>query len=204
MNQEARSEFASSKINVSGGFSVPSMVMRNDGGALSVGTDAGPANPATGQAHIDQFGGVIGKQDAGLVEAFRPRDIGTQIGARTLNNLTGDVVFQVQSSNYIVATKPGEGVTATEDSVEFTGVTLSPTRYSAYTKVTEQMLAQSADDMGAFLAADIRKAVEGKFNADIASAIASASGSAGNTYDSCRSEPTPLGSRPLGCRRGLG
>ena len=197
MNQEARSEFASSKINVSGGFSVPSMVMRNDGGALSVGTDAA-ANPATGQAHIDQFGGVIGKQDAGLVEAFRPRDIGTQIGARTLNNLTGDVVFQVQSSNYIVATKPGEGVTATEDSVEFTGVTLSPTRYSAYTKVTEQMLAQSADDMGAFLAADIRKAVEGKFNADIASAIASASGSAGNTYDSADQNPLHLEAALLG------
>ena len=63
---------------------------------------------------------------------------------------------------------------ATVDSVGFTAKTLSPTRYSAYAKVTEQMLAQSADDMGAFIAADIRKAVEAKFNADIISAIETA------------------------------
>lgn len=176
MNQEARTEFASSKINVSGGFSVPSMVMRADAGALSVGADAA-ADPSAGQAHIDQFGGTIGKQDAGLVRAFRPNDIGTQLGARTLNNLTGDVVFQVQNAE-IGGAKPGEGVTPDVEQVGFSAVTLSPTRYSAYTKVTEQMLSQSADDMGAFLAQDIRKAVESKFNADITAAINAASDAA--------------------------
>lgn len=196
MNQEARSEFASSKINVSGGFSVPSMVMRADAGALSVGADAA-ADAATGQAHIDQFGGAIGKQDAGLVEAFRPRDIGTQLGARTLNNLTGDVVFQVQNAE-ISGAKPGEGITPDVEQVGFTAVTLSPTRYSAYTKVTEQMLAQSADDMGAFLAQDIRKAVEGKFNVDIAAAIATASGADSSAYDADDNNPLHLEAALLG------
>lgn len=170
MNTEARNEFNSSKINVSGGFSVPSIVMRNDA-PLSV--DAGTFS---GSATATSFGGTIGKQDAGLVAAFRPNDIATQLGARSLNNLTGDVVFQVQNAE-IVAEKlqgsdGGMAVTsATVDSVGFTPVTLSPTRYSAYSKVTEQMLAQSADDMGAFIASDIRKAVESKFNEDIVAAI---------------------------------
>jgi len=196
MNQEARSEFASSKINVSGGFSVPSMVMRADAGALSIGADA-DADGSTGQAHIDQFGGAIGRQDAGLVEAFRPRDIGTQLGARTLNNLTGDVVFQVQNAE-IGGDKPGEGVTPDVEQVGFSAVTLSPTRYSAYTKVTEQMLAQSADDMGAFLAQDIRKAVEGKFNVDIAAAIATASGADSSAYDETTNNPLHLEAALLG------
>lgn len=163
MNQEARHEFNNSKINVSGGFSVPSMVMRSDATGVNT-TDNGGAIDSVA------FGGTIGKQDAGLVAAFRPQDIATQLGARSLTNLTGDVVFQVQSAE-IAAGAPAEGATATEDHVAFTPVTLSPTRYSAYSKVTEQMLSQSADDMGAFIASDIRKAVEGKFNADIVSAI---------------------------------
>ena len=193
MNQEARSEFAASKINVSGGFSVPSMVIRNDG-ALSVGADAAASGA---QAHIDQFGGTIGKQDAGLVAAFRPNDIGTQLGARTLNNLTGDVVFQVQSTE-IAGEKVGEGVTAAIEAAAFSAVTLNPNRYSAYTKVTEQMLAQSADDMGAFLAADIRKAVESKFNDDIVTEIATASGAAASTYDSTDNNPLHLEAALLG------
>ena len=175
MNTEARNEFNASKINVSGGFSVPSIVLRNDKPlSVDAGTHGSPAAAtATG------FGGTIGVQDAGLVAAFRPNDIATQLGARSLTNLTGDVVFQVQNAEIaaekLQGTDGGMAVaSATVDSVGFTPKTLSPTRYSAYAKVTEQMLAQSADDMGAFIAADIRKAVEAKFNADIISSIETA------------------------------
>ena len=167
MNTEARNEFNNSKINVSGGFSVPSMVMR------ATGTATVDNSGNTGGISTTDFGGTIGVQDAGIVEAFRPRDIGTQLGARSLTNLTGDVVFQVQNAE-IAAGKPAEGATEAVDLVGFTPVNLSPTRYSAYSKVTEQMLAQSADDMGAFIASDIRKAVESKFNDDIVAAIKAA------------------------------
>lgn len=175
MNTEARNEFNASKINVSGGFSVPSIVLRND---LPLNVDAGThGSPAAATA--TGFGGTIGVQDAGLVAAFRPNDIATQLGARSLTNLTGDVVFQVQNAEIaaekLQGTDGGMAVaSATVDSVGFTPKTLSPTRYSAYAKVTEQMLAQSADDMGAFIAADIRKAVEAKFNDDIITGIKSA------------------------------
>jgi|11BtaG_2_1085332.scaffolds.fasta_scaffold01236_9 hypothetical protein len=175
MNQEARNEFSASKINVSGGFSVPSMVLRND---LPLGVDAGTTGSPAAATSLG-FGGTIGVQDAGLVAAFRPNDIASQLGARSLANLTGDVVFQVQNAEIAAEKLQGtDGAmhagSATVDSVGFTPVTLSPTRYSAYAKVTEQMLAQSADDMGAFIATDIRKAVEAKFNDDIVSAIKTA------------------------------
>jgi hypothetical protein len=168
MNQEARKEFTDSKVNVSGGFSVPSMVLRNEyrDDPLGVATTAA----SQGVSAVTGFGGTIGIQDAGLVKAFAPADIGTQLGARTLNNLTGDVVFQVQNAK-VVAEKPGEGQATTNEIPTFDPVKLTPTRYSAYTKVTEQMLAQSADDMGSFIAMDIRRAVEAKFNADIVAAI---------------------------------
>lgn len=175
MNTEARNEFNASKINVSGGFSVPSIVLRDD---KPLGVDAGTyGSPAAATATA--FGGTIGVQDAGLVAAFRPNDIATQLGARSLTNLTGDVVFQVQNAEIVAEKIQGSdgamaAASATVDSVGFTPKTLSPTRYSAYAKVTEQMLAQSADDMGAFIAADIRKAVEAKFNADIISSIETA------------------------------
>ena len=174
MNQEARKEFTDSKVNVSGGFSVPSMVLRREHRDNPLGVTT--ASPQGGQA-ITGFGGTIGIQDAGLVEAFAPSDIGTQLGARALNNLTGDVVFQVQG-NKVAAEKPGEGQAATVEIPDFSPVKLTPTRYSAYTKVTEQMLAQSADDMGAFIAMDIRRAVEAKFNEDIVTAINTAADAA--------------------------
>jgi HK97 family phage prohead protease len=180
MNQEARQEFSSSKINVSGGFSVPSIVMRADD--LPLGTGVGTFG-SPGAATAAAFGGTIGVQDAGLVAAFRPQDIATQLGARSLTNLTGDVVFQVQNKEIAAEKLQGTGTTgaavasAEVDVVGFTPVTLSPTRYSAYSKVTEQMLAQSADDMGAFIASDIRKAVEAKFNDDIVTAIKTAASS---------------------------
>jgi hypothetical protein len=159
LNAEARNEFASAKVNINGGICVPSFVMRDASSIADTVTDTNLS-----------WGGTKGISDQGLVAAFRPTDIASQMGARNISGVSGDIVFQVQSAN-IDAAKPAEAVSATEDNVVFTAKTLSPTRYAAYTRVTEQLLAQSADDMGAFIAADIRKAIDAKFNADIVAAI---------------------------------
>ncbi len=129
------------------------------------------------------FGGEIGTVDNGLVESFRPNDLAAQMGVRNLGNLTGDVVFQVQSayhdteatSGQTHAGSPNEAVAKTASNPLFTAKTLSPTRYAAHTQVTDQMLAQSADDMGSFLAREIRSAIDRKFNADIIAKIDAAS-----------------------------
>ena len=161
MNQEARNEFSNAKVNVAGGICIPSFIQRAALGTSSVGS---------GVDESVAFGGTIGKVDNGIAEAFKPNDLAAQMGVRNLGNLTGDVVFQVQGTA-ATAGKPNEAAAQGINNTTFSSRTLNPTRYSAHTQVTDQMLAQSADDMGAFLAKDIRDAVAKKFNADIIAAI---------------------------------
>lgn len=174
MNQEGRSEFSNGKVNVAGGICIPSFVVNR--------ADAGPLGTATVADAAVGFGGTTGIDDRGLVEAFAPNDIASQLGVRNLTNLTGDVVFQVQGTK-MAADKPDEGVKVDSTNVSFSSVTLAPVRYSAHTKVTDQMLAQSAQDMGAFLAMDIRRAIDAKFNADIVAALEGASTALDATSD---------------------
>lgn len=164
MNQEARQEFTNAKVNVAGGISIPSMVLRTHGNPMSIA--------ATTDGTNHSWGGTVGTLDAGLIPYMSPRDIASQMGVRNLSGLSGNVVFQVAKPGVkLAATKPAEAVSATGDNIEFSAKTLSPSRYSAYVRATEQLLAQSADDMGAFVAAEIRKAVDKKFNDDIIAAI---------------------------------
>ena len=165
MNQEARNEFQNAKVNVAGGICIPSFVAQR--AALGTGT---VDNSGSGGLDSAAFGGTIGKVDNGIVEAFKPTDIAAQMGVRNLGNLSGDVVFQVQGTP-ATAGKPNEADNQAVNNTSFSSRTLNPVRYAAHTQVTDQMLAQSADDMGAFLAKDIRDAVAKKFNADIIAAI---------------------------------
>lgn len=159
MNQEARNEFNNAKVNVAGGICIPSFVTQR--AALAVdGTNA----------NATAFGGKIGLLDNGVIPDFYPQDLATQMGVRNLANLSGDVVFQVESTQPTVGL-PEEGASQAVANGGFTSVTLTPTRYSAHTQVTDQMLAQSADDMGAFLSAQIRKALDKKFNETVIAAI---------------------------------
>lgn len=159
MNQEARNEFNNAKVNVSGGISIPSFVINRT--ALAVdGTNA----------NATAFGGTVGTADLGIIKDFVPNDLAAQMGVRNLSDLTGDVVFQVESTQPTVG-KPEEAAAQAVANGGFASVSMSPTRYAAHTQVTDQMLAQSADDMGAFLAAQIRKAMDTKFNVDVIAAI---------------------------------
>ncbi len=175
MSQEARSEFANAKVNVSGGFSVPSFVLRSDTDPMGVA--------ATDNGTLEQSGNTIGIQDAGLIAAYRPGDIATAMGVRTINNATGDIAFSVQGAE-IVGNTYAEGVAATGDAADFSEVKLSPQRYAAYARVTEQLLAQTADDMGAFIARDIRAAIDEKYNDDVHTAILAAATTAASGTDS--------------------
>ena len=175
MSQEARNEFANAKVNVSGGFSVPSFVLRTDTDPMGVG--------GTVNGTLEQSGNTIGIQDAGLIAAYRPGDIATAMGVRTINNATGDIAFSVQGAE-IVANTYNEGVGATGDAADFSEVKLSPQRYAAYARVTEQLLAQTADDMGAFIARDIRAAIDEKYNNTVFTAINTAADTAASGADS--------------------
>lgn len=187
MNQEARNEFSNAKVNVAGGICVPSMITSR--AALGVN------DVATGDANSAAFGGQIGLVDNGIVADFVPNDLASQMGIRSLNNLSGDVVFQVENAQPTVGT-PDEGDSQAVNNGGFTSVTLSPTRYAAHTQVTDQMLAQSADDMGGFLAAQIRKALDAKFNETVIGAIDGAY--AATNYDSASNNPLDIEAALLG------
>ena len=196
MNQEARREFTNAKVNVAGGISIPSMVLRNHTDPMSLA--------ATSNGTNHQWGGTVGTIDAGLIPYMSPRDIASQMGVRNLTGLSGNVVFQVAKPDVkLAAESPAEGVATTQDAIEFAAKTLAPTRYSAYVRATEQLLAQSADDMGAFIAAEIRKAVDKKFNADIIAAIktgaqTNGTASALEAYNASSKNPITLESELLG------
>ena len=175
MSQEARSEFSDAKVNVSGGFSVPSFVLRADTDPMGVA--------ATANGTLNHANNTIGIQDAGLIAAYRPGDIATAMGVRTINNATGDIAFSVQA-NEVDAHKPNEGAAVAQEGATFTEVKLQPVRYAAYTRVTEQLLAQTADDMGSFMARDIRAALDEKYNDDVHAAILAAATTAASGADS--------------------
>lgn len=194
MNQEARTEFTGSKVNVSGGINVPSAMLFRDAVGVSTvdNTSAGGTNSAA-------FGGTIGKVDAGLIGSFQPGDLASAMGVRNLTNSSGDIVFQVQTTDPVIGT-PSEAAAYAANNPAFTSRTLQPKRYSAHVQVTEQLLAQSSQDMGAFIAQEIRKAVDAKFSVDVAAALVAAADDVNtvaaygaNTNDVTHLEATLLG-----------
>lgn len=157
MTQEGSNEMRNSGVNVAGGYNIPSMVLR------SMGTQG--ADDATA------FGGGIEKLDNGIVENYAPADIAARLGVRNLSGLSGDVAMQVQGTLTAASGSVGEGDNQLEALPTFAEKTLSPTRYAAHVGLTQQLLAQSGDDMAAFIQMDIRRALDKQFNAAIITAI---------------------------------
>lgn len=167
MNQEARSEFTSAKVNVSGGINIPAAFLeaRTTATPLSVGD----SSAATGSVQT-KYDGQIGKLDDGFVSFMQPRDIATQMGVRSISNVSGDIVFQVHTPDPAVAPTVESATTAVA-SGQFAAATLTPSRVAAHVQVTEQLMAQTSGDLGAFIGTEIRKACDAKFNATIIAAI---------------------------------
>jgi len=159
MTQEGNTEMRNSGVNVAGGFNIPSMVLR------SMGT----ADVTSGST---DFGGGIAKDDLGIVENYAPADLAAKLGVRNLSGLSGNVAMQVQANLIGADGAKGEGVLMAEELPTFAERILEPTRNAAHVGVTQQMLAQSGDDMAAFIQMDIRRALDKVFNAQILAEIA--------------------------------
>lgn len=190
MNQEARSEFTSAKVNVSGGINIPAAFLEARGTLpLSVG--------ATVTSTQTVFGGQIGKQDDGFVSFMQPRDIATQMGVRAISNVSGDIVFQVHTPEAAVA-PTNEATAALVASGSFAAATLTPKRIAAHVQVTEQLMAQTSGDLGAFIGSEIRKACDAKYNATIIGAITTAATTNGLVaYDAASNNALDLEAKML-------
>lgn len=174
MTQEGSTEMRNSGLNVSGGFNIPSMVLR------SMGVNAGDAANTA-------FGGGIEKLDNGIIENYAPNDIAAQLGVRNLSGLSGDVAMQVQANLVAAGGAVAEGAARTEALPTFAERTLTPTRNAAHVGVTQQMLAQSGDDMASFIQMDIRRALDKVFNAQIIAEIAASD--AASAYNATTNNP---------------
>ena len=161
MNQEARSEFTDAKVNVAGGISVPSFLTENRAALAVDGTNS----------NATAFGGQIGKIDQGFSGFLHPNDIATQMGVRAVTGVSGNVVFQVPKGPPGTSDASEEGESFAAANMVFTAVDMAPKRLSAHVQVTEQLLAQTSEDLGAFVAGEIRKAVDAKFNDTVVDAI---------------------------------
>lgn len=178
MISEGKNEMRNAGLNVAGGFNIPSAVLR------SMGVGAGDSNNTA-------FGGGVAKADEGIVKNYAPNDIAAQLGIRNMAGLSGDVALQVQANLVAASKNVTEGATQAEALPTFAEKTLSPKRIAAHVGVTQQMLAQSSDDMAAFIQMDIRRALDKQFN-DMIIAIVDGATAAGNSTAYTAGSTSPL------------
>jgi uncharacterized protein len=175
MSQEAALEFRNAGIVPAGnGIHIPTMMLRAD--AVPMATEA-TGSPAISAA-INQG---VATEIQGPVVAYRPQTIADALGIRRITGVTGDISIPVQTTN-VTAGKTTAEVTAVDSTnIALSSVTLSPERFAAHTKVTQQLLAQNSFDLDSFLAADIRRGLELAYNAHLVSAIEAVSTTARST-----------------------
>jgi HK97 family phage major capsid protein len=187
MSQEAALEFRNAGIVPAGnGIHIPTMMLRADevpmATAALVDSSDDPLAANVGQAIATEIQGPVAK--------YRPDTIADALGVRLITGVTGDISIPVQTAN-VTAGKTATEIAAVDSSnIALSSVNLSPERFAAHTKVTQQLLAQNSFDLDSFLAADIRQGLALAYNAHLVTAIggitavdAEASGALVNTVD---------------------
>lgn len=95
-----------------------------------------------------------------LLTPLRAKNVLAQAGAKFYTNLVGDVKIPVMNgSNVTFEAENGE---AKDGAPEFTSITLSPKRLTAYVDISKQMLAQDSVDIENAIREDLINAINGK------------------------------------------
>lgn len=168
MSQEAALEFRNAGIVPAGNaIHIPTMMLRAD--AIPMATAA--LDDGSGGALAANVGQAIATEVQGPVAKYRPDTIADALGVRLITGVTGDISIPVQTAN-VTAGKTASEITAVDSSnIALSSVTLSPERFAAHTKVTQQLLAQNSFDLDSFLAADIRQGLALAYNAHLITQI---------------------------------
>ena len=163
MSQEAALEFRNAGIVPAGnGIHIPQMMLRAD--AIPMATEG----VSTVSAAVNQG---VATEIQGPVVKYRPDTIADALGIRRITGVTGDISIPVQTSNVTAAKTTNEATDVDSTNIALSAITLSPERFAAHTKVTQQLLAQNSFDLDSFLAADIRRGLELAYNAHLVTAI---------------------------------
>lgn len=100
-----------------------------------------------------------------IVGPLRAKNVLVQAGADFLTGLVGDVQIPIMSATNV--NWAGETAGATDGAPEFTNVTLSPKRLTAYVEISKQLLAQHSVAVENKIREDIIKAINSKLEATI-------------------------------------
>ena len=144
MAQEAKREFGYANIGKSlEGVGVPSIVFRS--------------MTATGQttAAGDQGGNWIPTEKSGLMMALRPRLVMSQLGARFISGLQGNVDFPKGAA--VTGGWKGEIVAADDGTPNTSVVSMNPNRLPVILKYSKQLMLQSSPDVERFLLDDLMR-----------------------------------------------
>jgi HK97 family phage major capsid protein len=117
-----------------------------------------------------------------IVGPLRAKNVLVQAGADFLTGLVGDVQIPIMSATNV--NWAGETAGAADGAPEFTNVTLSPKRLTAYVEISKQLLAQHSVAVENKIREDIIKAINSKLEATIlGSSAGSTTQPAGIFYD---------------------
>jgi HK97 family phage major capsid protein len=140
LHEEGIKNSRSAGVSVQG-LALPNFIFNPEKRAISSGGNA--------TALTEPYGGFI--------EALRVGTVVGQLGARTLGNLSGEVVMPNMTAG--AATWEGETDQNTDSGASFGGIKMAPNRLSAYVDVSKQFLNQASFDAEAMLRQDLTLAV---------------------------------------------
>ena len=145
MVQEGSRELRAAGLN-GGGIALPSVLLREQRATLSV----------TGGT-TDQYGGVlVGTEKRGILGDFYNSSVLEQNGALVLTGLTGNLDLP----RYVKGTAPSkktENEAAADVGGTFTDLNLTPKRMAGYAEISDQLLAQSDQNVAAFVGNQISR-----------------------------------------------
>jgi len=143
--EEAMKEARMAGVSLKGQLSIPDVALRAVG-------DAGEFGAGSGLANSPAF---VGTTVAQGIEALANPTLFQELGGRVLTGLTSNVNIPTVTAASTIST-PNEGAALTGDADTTIGNTsLTPSRYSAYVTVTEQLLLQGGDAVTRMLTQDM-------------------------------------------------
>jgi HK97 family phage major capsid protein len=160
ISEQARSEYRGNDVLPDSALMIPSSMiklcsheerseyLRAEKRALS----------ATGGSSGSEGGTSVPTMVDTLIPALKPALVTATLGAMTMNGLSGNVKIP-RNNNLINAAWETEVSDADEVSNTFDSVDLTPKRLAAWSKISWQLLAQSAEVSEAFVRAEIENAI---------------------------------------------
>jgi HK97 family phage major capsid protein len=102
-------------------------------------------------------GYLVNVSNGGFIDILRARSVATNMGARVVSGLVGNVMFPRQTGKATVTWQAGEGTNVAATDQALGQLSMTPKTAIAITDVSEQLLRQSSPSAEAFVMADLAR-----------------------------------------------